>query len=189
MAYSLYDGTIHMAKGALVSLRNLVNQASQQPQSSTPGPDALLTARLADDMWPFAFQVQYTCNQALSIASRLSPSTNDNTDDLEPAMPSTDGPMTYEPLLARIEEAIAALNATERETVNRLGEEKVLVSKYRGREMEVPVKTTVGLVQMPNVYFHVAMAYAILRANGVELEKRNWSRGFVREFVSPGLSQ
>jgi hypothetical protein len=36
---------------------------------------------------------------------------------------------------------------------------------------------------MPNIYFHVSMAYAIIRKAGVPLGKRDWSRAFVSDYI------
>jgi hypothetical protein len=52
-----------------------------------------------------------------------------------------------------------------------------------GSALSLDLEGVVGLVNMPNIYFHVSMAYAILRKESVPLGKRGWSRGFVSEYV------
>lgn len=83
---------------------------------------------------------------------------------------------------ARIDLALKHLDETNRDTVNRLGGTSTSFT-VRNEAIEVPVNAVVGSWNMPNVYFHVSMAYAILRKEGVPLGKRDWSRGFVSDYV------
>jgi hypothetical protein len=168
MAYSLYDATISMAIGALKSLSQILSRAEDHPDSSS-----LLTARLIDDMKPLSFQVHYATFQAQSLAAKLSGREYTKPeDDLD----------TYEKMQARIQQALEALKETDRETVD--GRAEMITQVARSDHvMEVPVKSVATLVNMPNIYFHVSMAYAILRKEGVPLGKRDWSRGFVSDYI------
>lgn len=160
MSYTLYDATILMAKGALVSLSNIIAKAEGETNST-----AFLHARLVEDMKPLTFHVHYATFQAQSMAAKLSGQLD-----------------SLEKIHARIQQALDSLNRTNRDMVDRLGE--TMTTYARGAEtMEVSVKTFVGLVNMPNIYFHVSMAYAILRKEDVPLRKRDWSRGFVRDYI------
>lgn len=168
MAYSLYDATIVMAQGALKSLSSIITQAERHPESST-----FLTAQLIDDMKPLPFQVHYATFQAQLIVEILS--------GREYTEPEEDL-ITYEKMHARIEKALEALAMADRETAGRQGEIMTVVPRRDG-PIEVPMKAVIGLVNMPNIYFHVSMAYAILRKEGVPLGKRDWSRGFVNDYI------
>jgi hypothetical protein len=169
MSYSLYDATVSMASGALKSLSHILDRAEEHPDSIK-----LLTARLTDDMKPLSFQVHYAAFQAQYLAAKLSgrPDYTEPEEDLD----------TYEKMHARIQEALNALEETNRETVNESGEEMTQFAR-RDQMMNVPVKAVVGLWNMPNIYFHVSMAYAILRKEGVPLGKRDWSRAFVSDYM------
>lgn len=168
MAYSLYDATVVMAKGALISLNRMLTEAEKHPNSAT-----FFTARLIDDMKPLTFQVHYAAFQSEALAAKLSAQEyTEPEEDLD----------TYEKMRARIQQALDALDGTDKETVNKLGETTTSFTR-REEAMEVPVKALVGLLNMPNIYFHVSMAYAILRKEGVPVGKRDWSRGFVRDYV------
>lgn len=168
MSYSLYDATVVMAKSALKSLDRILSEAEKHPNSAT-----FLTARLIEDMNPLTFQIHYATFQAQALAAKLS--------GQEYAEPE-DNLDSYEKMHARIQQAINALNTTDKDTVNRLGETTTSFVR-REEPIEVPVKALVGLLNMPNVYFHVSMAYAILRKEGVPLGKRDWSRGFVSDYI------
>jgi hypothetical protein len=168
MSYSLYDATVSMAIGALKSLSQILTHAEEHPNSVD-----LLGARLIDDMKPLHWQVHYATFQAQYIAAKLS-----GHEYAEPA----DDLDTYEKMHFRIQQALQALEELDKETVNGRGE---MITQFARRDhvMEVPVKGVVGLWSMPNIYFHVSMVYAILRKEGVPLGKRDWSRGFVREYM------
>lgn len=168
MAYTLYDATVSMAIGALKSLSQILTRAEEHPNSGT-----LLAARLADDMKPLHWQVHYATFQAQYLVAKVSGQAHtEPEDDLD----------TYAKMHARIQQALQALEETDRDTVNSRGE---MTTQFARRETmtEVPVKGVVGLVNMPNIYFHVSMTYAILRKEGVPLAKRDWSRGFVSDYI------
>lgn len=168
MAYSLYDATVVMAKGALTSLDRILTEAEKHPKSAS-----FFTAYLIEDMKPLTFQVHYAAFQAQALAAKLS--------GQEYAEPEEDLD-TYEKMRARIQQALNTLAETDKDTANRIGETMTSYVRH-GEAMEVPVKAAVGLLMMPNIYFHVSMAYAILRKEGVPVGKRDWSRPFVSDYV------
>lgn len=158
MSYSLYDATVSMAISALKSLSQILTRAEEHPDHTS-----LLTARLIDDMKPLRFQVHYATFQAQYLAAKLSGREyTEPEDDLD----------TYEKMQVRIKQALEALKETDRETAN--GHADAITKFARSDHMmEVPVKGVVALVNMPNIYFHVSIAYAILRKEGVPLGKRD----------------
>lgn len=172
MDYSLYDATVVMAKGALKSLNRILSEAERQHNSA-----AFFTARLVEDMKPLTFQVHYAIFQAEALAARLL-----GREYTEPE----DALDTYDKMHARINEALQMLEETSKDTVNRRGETSTSFIR-RNEVIQVPVKAVVGLHNMPNIYFHVAMAYAILRKEGLPLEKRDWSRPFIEEYLWAAL--
>lgn len=166
MAYSLYDATVSMAIGALHSLDRIITHGEQHPNSA-----AFFAGRLSEDMHPLTFQVHYATYQAEAVAAKLL-----GQDYAEPVEDLD----SYVKMHARIQKALDMLSEIDRETVDG---EKMTTHMRHGEPVELPVRVIVGLVYMPNIYFHVSMAYAILRKEGVPLGKRDWSRGFVREYV------
>jgi len=169
MAYSFYDASVVMAKAALKSLDRMLTVAKEHPNASS-----FCTASLIEDMKPLTFQVHYASFQAESLAAKVS----GEKEYLEPKEDLDD----FEKMHLRINQALQALDNTDKDTVNRLGETTSSFLR-RDEEIQVPVKAVVGLMMMPNIYFHVSMAYAILRKEGVPLGKRDWSRAFVSDYV------
>ncbi|CUM65516.1 uncharacterized protein PRCAT00003162001 [Priceomyces carsonii] len=168
MSYSLYDATVLMAKGALTSLDRILSVAEKLPDSAT-----FLAARLSEDMNPLTFQVYYATFLAEAVASILSGREYQQPDD------DLD---SYEKMHTRIAEVLKELEKTDKDTVDKIGETMTHTTNHEG-QVEVPVKALVGVKHMPNVYFHVAMAYAILRKEGAPLGKRDWSRAFASAYV------
>lgn len=170
-SYSLYDATIPIAQSALKSLSTILTKAEEHPDSS-----ALLAARLIEDMKPLRFQIHYATFQSLSLAATLS---GQNDPLAEPDEVELD---SFAAMQARIRQALDALGELKREAVNSRGEGVTLFTR-REKTEKAEVKAVVGLVNLPNIFFHVSMAYAILRKEGVPVGKRDWSRGFVGGYV------
>jgi hypothetical protein len=146
----------------------ILTRAEENPDSNK-----LLTTRLINDMKPLRFQVHYATFQAQSIAAKLSRQEYTESDnDLD----------TYNKMYARIQQALKALEETDREEANRRGDMATQVMRH-GVPMEFPVKAVVGLWIMSNICFHVSMTYAILRKEGVPIGKRDWSRTFASEYI------
>jgi len=167
MAYSLYDATIVPAKSALTSLKGIVTLAEKQPNSA-----ALLTARLIEDMNPFSFQVYYAALSAEAVAAQLS------SEEFKAPEEDLD---SYAKMHRRIDQALERLDKPDRETVNKTGEAATFATTHEGR-VETFVKSVVCKKHMPNIYFYVAMAYAILRKEGVPVGKRDWQRPFIADY-------
>ena len=123
----------------------------------------LLNGRLAPDQKPFIYQVQSACDYLKAAAGWLS-------GQAPPKHPDTE--QTMGELRARIQKTLAFVDTVQE-------------AQYAGateREVSLPWapgKTLAGddyLIQItiPNTYFHLTMAYAILRRNGVDVGKMDF---------------
>lgn len=168
MAFSLYDATVTPAQALLKSLNTILLEAEKHPNSAT-----FLSARIYEDMNPLTFQVHiataYTERAIATLSGR------------EPA-PMEDDFTSFADMHARIDQVLKALDAVDKETVNRKGEE-VVATPVRDKVLDVPAKVLATAARMPHVYFHVSMAYAILRKEGVPLSKWHYSRAFVSDYM------
>lgn len=122
--------------------------------------DVLLTCRLAPDMFPLVRQLGSACDTAKLTVSRLTGST---------APKHADDQTTWDEVRARVVDVLAWLDAAKDETYDQAGEARVRFGWYPGKSLGGDDY----LLQfaLPNFYFHVSMAYAILRHNGVPLGK------------------
>ena len=125
--------------------------------------DALLQSRLIADQFPFLRQVQVACDNAKGAAARLAEIDIPKYEDTE---------KTVEELKARIDKTIAFMQTIKPEQI--IGKEhvKVVLPYWGGKSMDGFEYVTEYLI--PNFYFHVTTAYAILRKNGVDLGKADF---------------
>ena len=150
-------------KKLLGSLDRLLEKATEHAAAKKYDANVLLTARLAPDMFPLLRQIQATCDQAKYAVSRT-------TGKETPSHPDTE--QTIPELRARIATVIAYLAEFSEADFVDLAERRVTTPRWEGKSMSA----SDYLVEhaQPNFFFHLAMSYAILRANGVEIGKRDY---------------
>jgi hypothetical protein len=124
----------------------------------------LMTGRLAPDMKPFIYQVQSACDYLKAAAAWLSGQKPPKHEDTE---------QTVDEVRARIRKTVAFVESVTEAQYAAAAEQRVSLS------FAPAGKVLVGpnyLLQMtiPNVFFHLAMAYAILRYNGVDVGKMDF---------------
>lgn len=126
-------------------------------------PKVLLGSRLAPDMFPFVRQVQLACDNAKYAAAR--------TAGVEaPAHPDSEESM--EELRRRIASVVSYLAGFSDADFAGAEDRRVSLPRWGGQSMS----GTESLFQhvLPNFFFHLTTAYAILRHNGVPLGKRDY---------------
>ena len=139
-------------------------------------PDALAAARLAPDMFPLATQVRFACVQAYEGIYRLrhEPLPEVAEAVLNEGRSGGEKPGTLAEAIDRIEETLRTIEA-EGGTAMDEGAGKPL-------ELALPMGLTFDLDgdgyardwALPQFYFHVSMAYAILRKEGIEIGKADF---------------
>jgi len=151
---------------SIQSLKNLevcIDKAEQHAAAKKFDVGILMAGRLAPDMEPFTYQITSACNYLKAAAAWLSGQTPPKHEDNE---------KTVEEVRARIRKTIAfAESVTEPQYAN-AAEQNVKLSWVPGKQ--IGGKDYVLQLTIPNVYFHIAMAYAILRHNGVEVGKMDF---------------
>jgi len=128
--------------------------------------DTLVQARLAPDMYSLDRQIQSACDTAKFSAAYLSGKE-------APAHPDTE--KTIAELRERIRKCLAFLETVTAADVAGGDERKVSPKWLQGKW--VKGSEFALQVSLPNFYFHVTTAYAILRHNGVDLGKRDFIGG------------
>ena len=148
----------------LAALSAVLTKAEAHCEARKIDPQALLAFRLFPDMFPFTRQVQLTCDFAARAAARLA--------GAEPkGFPDTE--TTFAELQARIAAArdyIASFSASSHEGAAT----RPVTIKMRGQDVTMPGLEYLTLYSLPQVYFHAATAYNILRHNGLEIGKRDF---------------
>jgi hypothetical protein len=159
---SYYPMVLEMKK-LLGGLNACLDKATTHAASKNYDPKVLLGSRLAPDMFPLMMQIQATCDQAKYAAGRTT----------NAEMPvHADGEQSLEELQLRILSVIAYLDGFGPEAFADIDEVTVTTPRWKGKTMTAANYFVEHA--LPNFFFHLSMAYAILRHNGVDVGKRDY---------------
>jgi uncharacterized protein len=158
----IHSTVVQLSK-MLKNLDGWLDKAVALAEKKKFDPAVLLESRLAPDMYPLTRQIQAACDGAKFLAARLSGKE-------PPKHPDTE--KTLDELRARVRSVIEYL-ATFKDGDFEGGDQRVIPLGF------MPGKGLAGsefrhAFNLPNTYFHLCMAYAILRHNGVELAKGDY---------------
>lgn len=127
-------------------------------------PAVLAGGRLAPDMLPLTRQVQLACDFAKNSTARLAGRDPPKFEDNEATFPE---------LKARIDKTLDYLESIPASAVDG-SEERDITVPLRDRKLEMKGLPFLQRWVLPNFYFHVVAAYAILRHNGVDVGKMDY---------------
>jgi hypothetical protein len=160
-----YD-TIQLFTKTLENLEKWMGKASEHAGARSFDVDVLAQARLAPDQFAFVQQVQAACDQAKYAAAYLGG---------KPAPSHPDTEKTFAELRERIRKCTDFLATVQQKDFVGADERKVAPPWLGGRWLVG--SDYLAQVAVPNFFFHVTMAYAILRHNGVQLGKMDFIGG------------
>jgi len=164
MSVTLYDVSAPVFVQGLNGLLGVLEKTKAHVAARNIDPAALLTARLYPDMFPLTRQVQIVADFAKGPVARLA--------GLEPPA-WEDTETSFEELQARLEKTIAYIATITPDQIDGQ-EDRDITLVRRGVESVVKAKPYLLQQAMPNFYFHLTTAYAILRHNGVEIGKKDF---------------
>lgn len=168
MSITLYSASVPVFTQFLGNLKHLLAKAKQDVAARGYDEQALVQYRLAPDMLPFKTQICIACDAAKLCAARIG--------GLE-APKYENNENTLEELIARIDKTVAWLQTVPASAIDGREAQEITfpVGKTGTRTMqgEAYVKTWA----LPNMYFHITTAYAILRHNGVMIGKGDFLTG------------
>ncbi len=148
----------------------------RKAQTQVADADALLAARLADDMFPLSTQIRFACLQAHEGGRRLRheafPPALDEL--LEEGRSGAARPGTIDAALSRIDEALAYLNGLPADALEDGAARSLALELPMGVEFDLDGERYVRDWALPQFYFHIMTAYAILRREGIELGKADF---------------
>jgi uncharacterized protein len=158
--------TLQLFNKTFANLEKWMDKAEAYAKERNFDVDVLTRARLAPDQYDFARQVQLACDQARNTAAYLSGKPG-------PSHPDTEN--SFAELHERIRKCAAYVSSVNEADLAGAAERKVSPPWMGGRWL----RGHDYLVQMavPNFFFHVTTAYAILRHNGVPLGKADFIGG------------
>lgn len=147
----------------LGQLKHILTQAQAHAETKKIDMSVFFNTRLIADQFPLSKQIQITCDTAKMFVSRL---TNLEVPSFE------DKEQTLDEFMKRIDNTIAILKRVKPEDFNDYANKKITSSFKPGMVMDG--KTYLIQHAIPNFHFHLTTAYAILRANGVNIGKNDY---------------
>lgn len=168
MTISMYSASVPVFKNMLGNLSHCLDKAQAHAQAKKYDPAVLTQYRLAPDMLPFTRQVLIACDAAKNGMARISGVEAPKFEDNE---------STFAELKERIRKTLDYLDSVPPEKVD--GTEGKDITFPVGKETTRTMKGEAYLLQwaLPNLFFHVTTAYAILRHNGVDIGKSDYLLG------------
>jgi uncharacterized protein len=159
----MYHDVICQCTQSLKNLLVCLDKAEQYAAAKKFDVGVLMTARLAPDMKPFIYQVQSACDYVKAGAAWLSGQTPPQHDDNE---------TTVDELRARIRKTAAFAESVKEAQYASASDCKVRLSWAPGKF--IAGRDYLLEMTVPNTFFHIAMAYAILRQSGVDVGKMDF---------------
>ena len=160
----MYYQVISRYTRILENLEHWLDKAEEYASAKKFDVAVLMTGRLAPDMKPFVYQVQSACDYTKAAAAWLSGQTPPKHEDKE---------QTIDDLRTRIQKTIAFTESVQKAQYAGAANQQVSLS-FAPPAMVLLGEDYLLQISIPNVYFHVAMAYAILRHNGVDIGKMDF---------------
>ncbi|MGW8461903.1 DUF1993 domain-containing protein [Pseudomonas sp. CLCA07] len=169
MTISLYDASVPVFKQMLTALSDVLKKAEAHATEKNIDPNAFLQARLYPDMFPLVRQVQIAVDFAKGVSSRLAEVELPKYEDTE---------TTFAELQALLTKVLAYIAEIKPEQIN--GKEGIEIVTRPGTPKEKRFSGQAYLLSygLPQFFFHVTTAYALLRHNGVEVGKRDYMGAF-----------
>ncbi|HUO21778.1 MAG TPA: DUF1993 domain-containing protein [Caulobacteraceae bacterium] len=161
---SMYAASAPVLVQALKGVRIVIDKAEAYARARKVDEAVLLQARIFPDMFPFVRQCQIVTDNAKGCVARLSGQTPPSYEDTE---------ASFEALRARIDKTIAYVESFTPEQLDG-SEDRDVVLKFPNGQMEFKGQSYLLGFVLPNVFFHAATAYDLMRQAGVELTKGDY---------------
>ena len=168
MSLTMYQASIPVFVRMLGNLSAILDKAAAHAEAKKIDPSVFINARLAPDMFPLSRQIQIATDMAKGCAARLAgievPSYEDNES-------------TFAELHARIAKTIAFIESVSASQIDG-SEERQITLKFGSHELNFLGQAYLLNFVLPNFHFHLTTTYAILRHNGVEIGKKDYTGNF-----------
>lgn len=161
MAFTIYDASVPPLVFMLENLAHVLKVGeSHAAANGIPAAD-YLQGRLASDMYPLVKQVQVATDMAKGCGGRLAGAEIPRFEDSE---------TSFADLQDRLARTIAYLRGLDAQGFQG-AEDRAVTLKLPNTEFHFNGRDYLNNFALPNVYFHITTAYAILRHKGVPLSK------------------
>ena len=164
MTISMYQASAPRLINSMRNLSAILDKTQAYIDAKKIDPAALLQFRLFPDMLNLTRQIQIATDTAKGVVARLAGVDIPTYEDNETSVAE---------LQARIAKTIAFIEGFTPTQIDGT-EDKAIVTKRGDKETHYTGMQFLLGHAIPNVYFHVSIAFAILRHNGVEIGKRDY---------------
>jgi hypothetical protein len=164
MTISMYQASVPLMTKMLINLKAILQKAATHAKAKKIEESALLNARLYPDMFVLTRQVQIACDFARGTAARLA--------GLEPPA-YEENEQSLAELVSRIDRSVDYLQSVKAQQIDG-SETREIVRPVRGEPKKFIGINYLLQFALPNFFFHVTTAYAILRHNGIEIGKYDY---------------
>lgn len=165
MTISMYAASVPVFKQMLGSLGEILAKAEAHATERKIDPAALLQARLFPDMLPFVRQVQIACDFARGVSARLVEAEVPKYDDQE---------QSFAQLQALVDGTIAFVDGFDVARFEGSESREIVTRPGTPKERRFDGQSYLLSYGLPQFFFHVTTAYALLRHSGVEIGKRDY---------------
>jgi hypothetical protein len=168
MTISMSNASIPVCTRMLTNLQHILGKAEQFVEAKKIDPAALTTYRLSPDMLPFTRQILIACDAVKNGVARLGGLEAPKFEDTE---------TTLAELKIRIQKTLDFMATLPAAAIDGTEEKEITFTAGSGNTRSMKGQDYLNGWVMPNMYFHITMAYAILRHNGVEVGKIDYLLG------------
>lgn len=165
MTLSMHAASVPVFRQLLASMGEVLGKAQAHALERKIDPTVLLQSRLYPDMFPLVRQVQIACDFARSVPARLAGVDVPAYDDSE---------QSFAELQARIARTLAFIDGLDAAAFDGSEERTILLRPGTPKERSISGQGYLLHYGLPQFFFHVATAYALLRHNGVEIGKKDF---------------
>ena len=168
MTISMYSASVPVFRNMLGNLSHFLDKAQAHADARKIDPAVLVDYRLAPDMLPLRRQVQIACDASKNGLARLAG---------QDAPKFEDNETTLAELKERVRKTLDYLDSVARAQVDGCEDKDITFPVGREGTRTLKGETYLLTWALPNMFFHVTTAYAILRHCGVELGKSDYLMG------------
>ena len=165
MSISMHSASVPIFVRMLKNLSNCIDKAAAHAEAKKFDPKVLVESRLAPDLLPFRTQVQIASDAAKFGVARLA--------GIE-APKFADDETSFDELKARIAKTIEFVQGVPAASIDGSEAKAISVPRRNSEPVQFTGENYLRQLALPNFFFHVTTAYALLRHNGVDLGKGDY---------------
>src|ERR1700687_3906773 len=165
MSYSMSQASLPVFEIGLAALSGVLDKAASHASAKKIDPAVLAQSRLSPDMFPLTRQVQIACDLAKNGSARLAGVEAPRFEDQE---------TTIDQLKARIATTVAYVKTLDPKQIDASADREITFPLGPTDKGHMKGEDYLNHFVLPNVYFHLTAAYAILRHCGVDIGKRDF---------------